>query len=585
MLNARSAPVIPPRTTLRQISLGLLVAAAASSALISVKPTRGQDVLKDLQAKAIATQDQKIPRAYHFGSQAANDVFSNHRGHTNRLIPVYAFGSKIRLDKVVGANSRYRDPKRVQELFGTIPAGTVDPNAEYADQSDLYFVQKDAVAHGVKHLFIIWFDGMDWETTRAAAIVRSKTIYHEGKGSGLVFQDDIPGAKLQYGYYVTSPSHEKNIADVNNQTVMIPPDSMQGGYDPRIAGPNPWTKGRLEAPGYIKGQAMNALDKEILAKIGGIPHAVTDSAPSAGEFATGVKMYDDGINVDDHGQFQTTLFQQLQQSGWKVGTVTSVPFCHASPAAMYAHNVTRDDYQDLARDMLGLQSITQTTRHEPIHQGLDVVMGTGFGKIAARAVLTIQQGKNVVPGNTYLTADDRAIIDAKNGGRYVVVEPSNGTNAAQALQSAAQTAAAQKKRLFACFGSDRFDHLPYQTADGNYDPVDGIRSKAENYSHQDLIEQPTLVDLTKAAITLLSADPARPFALFIEAGDVDFALHDNNLDNAVGAVLSGEDAVKTVIDWVQHHSDWNESALIVTADHGHYLVVDDPAALIGSKSK
>ena len=29
----------------------------------------------------------------------------------------------------------------------------------------------------------------------------------------------------------------------------------------------------------------------------------------------------------------------------------------------------------------------------------------------------------------------------------------------------------------------------------------------------------------------------QPFALFIEAGDVDFALHANNLDNAVGAIL------------------------------------------------
>ena len=39
--------------------------------------------------------------------------------------------------------------------------------------------------------------------------------------------------------------------------------------------------------------------------------------------------------------------------------MTSVPFDHASPAAMYAQNVHRDDYQDLARDMLGLPGIMQ----------------------------------------------------------------------------------------------------------------------------------------------------------------------------------------------------------------------------------
>ena len=53
------------------------------------------------------------------------------------------------------------------------PSKAVNPEADYADQSDLYRVQKEAVAKGVKHLFIVWFDGMDWDTTRAAAIAKS----------------------------------------------------------------------------------------------------------------------------------------------------------------------------------------------------------------------------------------------------------------------------------------------------------------------------------------------------------------------------------------------------------------------------
>ena len=38
---------------------------------------------------------------------------------------------------------------------------------------------------------------------------------------------------------------------------------------------------------------------------------------------------------------------------------------------------------------------------------------------------------------------------------------------------------------------------------------------------------------------------------FSAAVPVDFALHDNNLDNAIGAVLSGEEAVQAIIDWVE----------------------------------
>jgi alkaline phosphatase len=34
-----------------------------------------------------------------------------------------------------------------------------------------------------------------------------------------------------------------------------------------------------------------------------------------------------------------------------------------------------------------------------------------------------------------------------------------------------------------------------------------------------------------------------------------------------------------VVRWVEIHSNWDESVMIVTSDHGHYLVVDDPQAL------
>ena len=89
--------------------------------------------------------------------------------------------------------------------------------------------------------------------------------------------------------------------------------------------------------------------------------------------------------------------------------------------------------------------------------------------------------------------------------------------------------------------------------------------------------------MTDAALTVLGAKPDQPFALFIEAGDVDFALHANNLDNAIGAIYSGEEAVRTVIRWVESHSNWDDSVLIVSSDHGHYLVVDDPQALAGTR--
>ncbi len=547
------------------------------------------DRLKEMQTAYIASASQKTTRGYHFGSQGPGDIFSNHTSHTNRLAPVYVFGRKIDLGSVTGQNSRYRDAEKIKALYGVLPANTLNSGAVYADQSDLYRVQKEAVARGVKHLFIVWFDGLDWPTTQAAAIVKTGKVYAEGRGSGLLFQDYEAGGTAQYGFVVTSPTHDQNRPDLDAQTVVIPPQSLGGGYDARIAGSNPWSLGPLglKAPGYLKGQMANTTDRAGIKEIGAVLHAFTDSSQSAAEIVSGVKSYNNGVNVTDDGRFVTTLFHELQEQRWKVGTVTSVPFDHVSPAAMYAQNVHRDDYQDIGRAMLGRPGIIQEARQIPLRHGLDVVIGTGFGIMTTPKTLAAQ-GHNGVAGNFYISDTDLAAIDVKNGGRYVVAHTETAVNGGQALKDAASAAASRSARLFGFFGRDGLDHLPYQTADGRYDPAPsldftGKPRAAESYTSADRIEQPTLAQMTEAALTVLAARPAQPFALFIEAGDVDFALHANNLDNAIGAIYSGEEALRIVIRWVESQSNWDESAVIVSSDHGHYLVVDDPAALAGAK--
>ena len=161
----------------------------------------------------------------------------------------------------------------------------------------------------------------------------------------------------------------------------------------------------------------------------------------------------------------------------------------------------------------------------------------------------------------------------------MVAQTPPGARGAKVLGEAAARAASQGLRLFGLFGDKGLNHLPYRTADGRFDPAPDVSGLAETYTPEVLDEQPTLADMTRASLTVLTSRPGRKFALFVEAGDVDFALHSNNLDTAVGAVYSGEDAVKVIIDWVETHSNWTDSAMIVTADHGHYLVIDDLDAI------
>ena len=148
--------------------------------------------------------------------------------------------------------------------------------------------------------------------------------------------------------------------------------------------------------------------------------------------------------------------------------MTSVPFDHASPAAMYAHNVHRDDYQDLARDMLGLASIVQEDGKGPRHPGLDVVIGAGYGQVLADSHLKAQ-GKNAVEAEPLHRRRRPRPIDVKNGGKYVVVTTEPDVKGADALAKAAAKAARGDSASSAS-SARTSRHLPYRTADGGYRP-------------------------------------------------------------------------------------------------------------------
>ena len=519
-----------------------------------------RDTLRDLQSKATASNRSSV--AY-WGTDPHN--YMGWGTHTNRLIPVYTFGTAgggpgIDLRDYLGPRSIYRSAEHIRGLYGALPVGTLNPDADYCDQTDIARLQEAALLAGRKYVFLFVFDGMDWETTRSAAIYQSRHVsYDAGRGSGLHFQDYTAHGTTQFGFMVTSPHNSGTEIDVDRQSVTNPSGERGGGYNADRGGPTPWTHG--SNPDYLI--SKNTHDP--------ICHAYTDSASSATSMNAGIKTYNGAVNVDWTGRKFLTTAHQAQADGYSVGAVTSVPISHATPAATYAHNVHRDDYQDLTRDLLGLPSVSHPDRPLP---GLDVLIGCGHGVDATENKL---QGSNFVPGNIYLTDADRHSIDHRNGGKYVVSERTAGVNGGERLKQFAAEAATDGHRLLGFYGTAD-SKLPFATADGDFQPAPG-RAKPESYTPADIAENPTLAEMTASAIAVLETNP-KGFWLMIEAGDVDWANHDNNLDNSIGAVLSGDAAVKVATDWVEQNSNWQESILIVTADHGHYLVLERPEALI-----
>lgn len=512
------------------------------------------DHLRDLQTDAMTTH-----RAA-WGHWGANpDRYNGWFSHSNRLIPIYSFG--MTLDEVKGEKSLYRDAQRLEELYGRLPEDTLNPNAEYFDQTDVYRLQKAAAAAGKKYIVLMVFDGMDWQTTQAAAIEAAGNVaYREGRGTGLAFQD-YQGATTDFGYFVTSPHNEGTSTDVSRQTVANPGGKTPGGYDFKRGGSAPW-----ETP-TDRNYLISASREQ--------RQAYTDSAASATSLNSGIKTYNDSINVDHLGRQVKPVSHDLQEQGYAIGVVTSVPISHATPACAYAHNVNRSDYQDITRDLVGLPSVSHPSKPLP---GVDVLIGTGAGEAKES---DSGQGDNFAAGRRHISDADLAAIDAAQGGKYRVAERTAGQNGRELLLSAANEAAANNQRLFGLFGhfpGFGDSHLPFATADGKYDPTNGLRG-SETYTEADIAENPTLADMTEAALTVLDKNP-KGFWLMVEAGEVDWANHDNNLDNSIGAVKSGAAAFEKIVDWVEKHDAWNDTAVFVTADHGHYLFLTQPEALL-----
>jgi hypothetical protein len=69
------------------------------------------------------------------------------------------------------------------------------------------------------------------------------------------------------------------------------------------------------------------------------------------------------------------------------------------------------------------------------------------------------------------------------------------------------------------------------------------------------------------AIEVLDAR-SQAWWLMVEAGDVDWGSHANNIDNSIGAVISGDNAFKSVTEWIEQHGGWDDTALILTNTHG-----------------
>lgn len=79
-----------------------------------------------------------------------------------------------------------------------------------------------------------------------------------------------------------------------------------------------------------------------------------DSASTATSISTGFKTLSGVINMDTSKTlaYETVAEKLKKQLGYKVGIVSSVPINHATPAAFYAHQPSRNNYYEIGQELV-----------------------------------------------------------------------------------------------------------------------------------------------------------------------------------------------------------------------------------------
>lgn len=219
-----------------------------------------------------------------------------------------------------------------------------------------------------------------------------------------------------------------------------------------------------------------------------------DSASTATSIATGYKTYSGTINMDETGTtaYETIAEQLHEQAGWKVGIISSVNINHATPAAFYAHQASRNNYYEIGTELVA----------------------SNFEYFAGGAV-------KKATGND---DDQTSVYDLATEAGYTVAM----------TQAEAEAVTAENEKVLIID-----EHLADSDAMGyEMDRKDGSWA---------------LADYVEKGIEVL--DNETGFFMMCEGGKIDWACHANDAGATVTDTVALADAVQVAIDFAAEHPE------------------------------
>jgi alkaline phosphatase len=284
----------------------------------------------------------------------------------------------------------------------------------------------------------------------------------------------------------------------------------------------------------------------------------TDSAAAATAMSTGQKTYNAAINWSDLDQPLGPTISELAKARAKsIGIVTSVQWSHGTPAGLsHAHVVDRDDCEGIAKQMLA-------------HDVLDVIMGCGNPDYDDNGKPRLKKKTyKYVGGQETWQAIEAARVAAD--GRYCGFRPVSTKAEFEALLTGPTPdrvlgTAQVAQTLQQVRSPPRTAGSSVQTEREVAAEKSGVR--AEPAFTVPLINTvPSLTTMTLGALHVLEKNP-QGLLLIVEAGAIDWANHKHQAGRMIEEQIEFIRTIEAVVAWVEAHSNWDETLLIITADH------------------
>jgi alkaline phosphatase len=241
---------------------------------------------------------------------------------------------------------------------------------------------------------------------------------------------------------------------------------------------------------------------------------VNDSACSATQMASACTCKPRQVGIDTSGLPCGSIFQDARRRSMKVGLVSDTQITHATPAAFYASVHERNSEHRIAEQL--------------IKSDFDLALSGGRAFFSSSTIscetADCRDSNKISSGRS----DDQNLIDKARSKGVVVVE------------SASELRDVRSTPLLGLFSQNFMN--------------DAFREGQD--------EQPSLAAMTAKALSLL--DNQNGFILMVEAGQIDFAAHNNDAGWVLAELLRLSTTLDAIMEFTQGRDD---TLVILTGDH------------------